>query len=102
VDFAKSSLVDLQFVIGTANTAEVIVFSLEDKDGTIHSWNIPLAGQSPGQLLRYRLNLGKAEKEDNAGKTQGLNLKKVSKWEIKGNWADPNVEVLLVKLTAGK
>jgi len=100
VQFGKASVVDLQFVIGNANQTEALSFSLEDKDGSEQTWTIPLAGKPQGQLLKQRLDLGKSDNEQKAGTTPGMNLKKIGTWQVKGNWSDAKVEVLLVKLTA--
>ena len=100
VQFGKASVVDLQFVIGNANQTEALSFSLEDKDGSEWTWTIPLAGKPHGQLLGQRLDLGKSESEQKAGTTPGMNLKKIGTWQVRGNYSDAKVEVLLVKLTA--
>ena len=102
VDFGKSSAVNLQLIIGNANSSGGISLSIEDRDGTEQSWNISLEGKPRGQPLRFPLDLTKSSSESKPGKTPGLNLKKVAVWQMKGNWTDPNVEVLLVKLTASK
>ncbi|MEO6003763.1 MAG: hypothetical protein ABIZ04_09810 [Opitutus sp.] len=97
----KSALVDLQFVIGNGNKAAAINLSLEDRDGTEQSWAVPLEGAA-GQLVRVRLDLSKPTTETKPGTTAGLNLKKLNTWQIRGDWSDRVVEVLLVKLTAAK
>lgn len=102
VPFAKFPVVDLQFVIGNANRTGAMVFSVEDNDGTQQAWTIPLAGKPSGQPLRHRLDLTKSDREDQAGKTPGMNFKKIRTWQVKGDWSDSKVEVLLIKLTAEK
>ena len=102
VEFGKFPVVDLQFLIGNANQAQALSFSLEDKDGSEQTWTISLAGKPRGQLLQHRLDLGRPESEPKPGTTPGMNLKKIAAWQVKGNWTDSNVEVLLVKLTAQK
>ncbi len=102
VEFGKFPVVDLQFVIGNANKAQALSFSLEDRDGTEQTWAISIAGKPRGQLLRQRFDLRTPDHEQKPGKTPGMNLKKVLTWQVRGDWTDPNVEVLLVKLTAEK
>lgn len=89
----------LHFVIGNANRAKAVAFGLEDRDGTEQTWVISLAGLPPGRELAQRLDLSNPTREDKPGKKPGLNLKKISTWQLKGDWTDANVEVLFIKLT---
>ena len=98
----KTTVVELEFVIGNANQSAAINFSLEDRDGTEQSWTIPLSGKPSGQVLRQKFDLGKSDAEPKPGKTSGMNLKKITTWQVRGNWTDSKVEVLLVKLTQEK
>jgi hypothetical protein len=102
VQFGKHPTVDLHFVIGNANQAQTVNFSLEDKDGTEQTWIISLVGKPRGQPLRQLLDLGKADGEIKPGKTPGMNLKKMATWQVRGDYSDAKVELLLVKLTAQK
>lgn len=102
VKFDKTPLVDLSFVIGTANHATSLTFALTDKDGTEHQWSISLAGKSPGQEIRTRLDLTKRDSEQKPGTVPGLDLKKITTWQVRGDYSAPNVEVLLLKLTGPK
>lgn len=102
VEFDKTNYALLVFVIGNANNAKSIVFLLEDTDGTEHSWTIPIEGLAKGHEQRFPIDLTKPSSEGKPGKKPGLNLKKISTWQIKGDWSEPNTEVLLVKLVAPK
>lgn len=100
MDIDKTSTVELVLVIGNANKATSINFSLEDKDGTEQQWNISFAGLNKGQQYRIPLDLTKCSQEVKPGKTPGMNFKKLQAWQIKGDYSIPNVEVLLIKLVA--
>lgn len=102
VEFSKSAFIDLQIIIGNANKSEALNFSIEDKDGSEQTWTIPLKGKPTGQLLHHRLDITKPDSEPKPGKTPGMNFKKISTWQVRGNYADPSVEVLLVKLSGEK
>ena len=102
LSFEKPTTIELEFVIGNANASPAINFSLEDRDGTEQSWTIALSGKPSGQVLRQKIDLAKSDTESKPGKTAGLNLKKLSSWQVRGNWSDSKVEVLLVKLTQQK
>lgn len=98
VDFSKSSTIELYFVIGNANRATTLWFSMEDKDGTEQTWTIPLAEFPPGQSVHASLDLNKCSSEQKPGKNPGMNLKKINTWQVKGDFTAQNVEILLVKL----
>lgn len=102
VKFDKTPVVELVFVIGTANQAKGLSMALTDKDGTEHQWQIPFAGKSPGQTVHHKMDLTKRDQELKPGKTPGLDLKKIVGWQVRGDSSAPNVEVLLVKLTGQK
>lgn len=102
VKFDKTPQVELWIVIGNANKAKSMTFALTDRDGTENQWNLPFAGRATGQLLRYPIDLTKADGEQKPGKTAGLDLKKIASWQVRGDFTDPSIEVLLVKLTGAK
>ena len=94
----KTPQVDLEVIIGNANQASAISFGLTDKDGTEQTWQVPIAGLARGTPQRIRLDLTKPSSEQKPGKTPGMNLKKLSVWQVRGDYTDPKVEVLLVQL----
>jgi hypothetical protein len=102
VRFDKTPVVDLHFIIGNANQAKAISFSLTDKDGTEQTWQIPLAGLPPGTDQRARLDLNKSSIEQKPGTTPGMDLRKILTWQVRGDYTDPKVEVLLIQLTGQK
>jgi hypothetical protein len=102
VRFDKTPLVDLHFIIGNANHAKAISFGLTDKDGTEQTWQIPIAGLPPGTNQLVRLDLTKQSSEQKPGKTPGMDLRKILTWQVRGDYTDPNVEVLLVQLVGQK
>ncbi len=77
VDFAGSRVLELRYVVGNGNRAGTFSFYLEDKDGTKVAWNLSLADKPVGRELRQRIDLGKPDYTESAGKTPGLNLKKI-------------------------
>ena len=100
VDFSKKTAVELYFVIGNANKATNLWFSLEDKDGTEQTWTVLLAEFRPGQIVHASLDLSKCSSEQKPGKTPGMNFKKINTWQLKGDFSAPNVEILLIKLSS--
>ena len=98
VDFSKETSVELHFIIGNANHAANLTFSLEDKDETEQAWTIRLTDFPVGRPVQIILDLGKPTSEPKPGKTAGLNLKKINTWQVKGDFTSPNLEILLVKL----
>lgn len=90
--------VDLVVVVGNENHAKSLNFLLQDKDGTGHVWDLPLADKPHGPDIRFRLVLDKPDRVENAGKTPGLNTKKIAVWQLRGDNSDPNVEVMAIKL----
>jgi hypothetical protein len=98
----KNPVVHLHFVIGNANQANAINFSLTDKDGTEHNWPVSLAGLPKGTEQRLRLDLAAAGSEQKPGKTSGLDLGRLESWQIRGDWGSSPVEVLVMKLVAEK
>lgn len=98
ISFHKHPLVRLHYLIGNENKAQSVVFALEDGDGTAQVWTIPLAGLERGREFGFRLDLAKPTREDAPGKKPGLDLKRIDKWEVKGDWSDPAVEVLFIAL----
>jgi len=102
VRFDQTPVVDLYFVIGNANQAKAISFGLTDRDGTEQTWQIPIAGLPKGAELHARLDLTKCSSEQKPGKTPGMDLKKILTWQVRGDYTDPKVEVLLVRLAGQK
>lgn len=102
IRFDQTPVVDLYFVIGNANQAKAISFSLTDKDGTEQTWQIPIDTLPKGKDLQVRLDLTKCSSQQQPGKTPGMDLKKISSWQFRGDYTDPKVEVLLVRLTGQK
>ena len=102
VRFDQTPLVDLYFVIGNANLAKAISFGLTDKDGTEQTWQIPIDGLPKGANQHVRLDLTKPSSEQKPGKTPGMDLKKILTLQLRGDYTDPKVEVLLVRLVGQK
>lgn len=94
----KTPQVDLEVIIGNANQATAISFGLTDKDGTEQTWQVPLEGLPHGAPQRIRLDLTKPSSEQKPGKTPGMDLRKLSVWQVRGDYTDRRVEVLLVRL----
>jgi hypothetical protein len=88
--------------VGNANKANAISFGLTDKDGTEQTWQIPIGTLPKGTDQRVRLDLNKPSSEQKPGKTPGMDLKKILTWQIRGDFTDPKVEVLLVQLVGQK
>ena len=102
VRFDQTPVVDLYFVIGNANLAKVINFGLIDKDGTEQTWQIPIDGLPKGKDQHVRLDLTKSSSEQKPGKTPGMDLKKILTWQLRGDYTDAKIEVLLVRLAGQK
>jgi hypothetical protein len=102
VRFDKTPQVNLHFIIGNANHAKAISFGLTDKDGTEQTWQIPIAGLPVGTNQLVRLDLTKHSSEQKPGKTPGMDLRKILTWQVRGDYTDPNDEVLLVQLVGRK
>lgn len=102
VRFDKTPVVELVLVIGNANNANAISFGLTDRDGTEQTWQIPLAGLPKGLDQRIRLDLTKPSSEQKPGDKPGMDLKRLSVWQVRGDFTAPNVEVLLVQLVGLK
>lgn len=102
VKFDKSAAVDLVFIIGTQNRAPGITFALTDKDGTEHQWNVSFAEKSPGPEYRQRITLAQKDQELKPGKTPGLDVKRIASWQVRGNFQDGPVEVMLRKLVTAE
>lgn len=98
----KTPVVHLLFVVGNANQANAINFSLTDKDGTEQAWPVPLAGVAKGTEQRLRLDLARPGSEPKPGKKPGLDLGRLESWQIRGDWGTAPVEVLVQKLVVEK
>lgn len=101
-DFRRAASLVLFFSIGNANRAQGLALSIKDSDGTEYVWNIRLAERPAGQPLRLRLHVEKPDSVQSPGKKAGLDLKRIETWQIRGDWQDAPVEVLLIKLAAEK
>lgn len=98
----KTPLVDLILVIGNGNKATALSFGLTDKDGTEQTWQIPIGGLPKGSFQKVRLDLNQASSEQKPGKKPGMDLKKLETWQVRGDFTDPKVDVLLVQLVGQK
>lgn len=98
----KTPVIDIVYLIGNANQAGSLNFSLTDKDGTEQSWQIPVAGLAKGTEQRLRLDLATAGSQQKPGKTPGMDLKRLDSWQVRGDWTGSGVEVLLIKVVAQK
>lgn len=98
----KTPVIDILYLIGNANQAGSLNFSLTDRDGTEQSWSIPLSGLAKGADQRLRLDLTKPGSEQKPGKKPGLDLAKLDSWQVRGDWGGAAVEVLLVKVIGQK
>lgn len=98
--FGKNPAIQIVFTIGNGNQAKAFQFSLEDKDGTIFNWTIPLENAPRGKELHYKIDVSKngTPDKDKPGKKPGLDLNKIHAWQIKGDWQDGAVEVLYSKV----
>jgi len=101
-DFGGLRAVEIFLVIGNANQARTLGFGLADKDGTDWGWNLSLEDKPHGAVLAYRLDLAKPDYENKPGKTKGLNLDKLTSWQVRGDFSAPNVEVLLIRMSGVK
>jgi len=100
LDFGKNTHARFEVVIGGRNQAANITFALVDSDGTDASWDIPLKDQPTGQPVAYLLDMTKPSREDKPGKKPGINLKKLKSWQLRGNFQDLPVELLVIKLVS--
>jgi hypothetical protein len=100
VKFNRTGAIELMYLIGNDNQARSINFALVDNDGTEHQWSLPLEGKGKGRHLFHRMELAAPTNESKPGKKPGLDLKKIVTWQIRGDYSEPNVEVLLIKLSA--
>lgn len=100
--FKNFKALEVEFVIGNANQTQAINFALVDTDGTEQSWTIQTTGKPTGLPIRQHIDLAKCDNEAKPGSKPGLNLKKIDSWQIRGNWQDPKVEILLIKVVGVK
>lgn len=89
-----------EYAILPRNESESITVSMVDSDGTEVSWYIGLKDRPRGVPLSSTLDLTKPDKEDKPGKKPGFDKTKTKTWQIKGNWQDPKVELVLIRLSA--
>jgi hypothetical protein len=88
------------FIIGNTNEADAFSLALVDSDGSEHSFRIPLAGMQTGQVLTAVLQLTKSKQVDKPGAQPGLDLKKLKSWQVKGDFGDKPVEVMVQRILA--
>jgi len=100
LDFRKHAKARIIYIVGNRNQASSFGFSMVDRDGTDAAWDIPLAGIAPGTPVAALVDLSKPSRTEKPGKEAGLNLKKLDSWQIKGNYQDKPVEVLILKIIA--
>jgi hypothetical protein len=98
----KTPILEINYLIGNANQAGAINFSLTDRDGTEQNWSVPLTGLAKGIDQRFRIDLTKPSHEAKPGKTAGLDLAKLESWQVRGDWSAAPVEVLLLRVLAIK
>lgn len=98
VKFDRTSGLDFIYLIGNANKAAAINFAMTDDDGTEFQWTIPLSGKPTGHPLVQHFDLAKPDNQPNAGKIPGMNLKRITSWQVRGDFQEPKVEVLLIKV----
>ncbi|MBE2214481.1 MAG: hypothetical protein IAE82_11470 [Opitutaceae bacterium] len=90
----------IEFIIGNRNESESFTLSMVDADGTDVSWYINLKDKPRGVAITMPLDLAKPDMEDKPGKKPGFDKTKTKSWQIKGNWQEPKLEVLLVRISA--
>ncbi|MEJ1972007.1 MAG: hypothetical protein WDM96_05850 [Lacunisphaera sp.] len=100
LDFGQHTKAHVYFVVGNGNRAAAFNLTLEDSDGTNQVWDIPLVNVPKGSLLAVAVDLAHPTRQDNPGKKAGLNFGKLASWQIKGDYQDAPLEVMLIKITA--
>lgn len=100
LDFRKHTRARINLIIGNRNRAGSFGFSLVDTDGTDQSWDISLKDQPVGRPLNLLVDLTKPSGENKPGRKPGLNLAKLASWQIRGNFQDEPIEILVLKITA--
>ncbi len=88
----------LEVVLGNQNRSAGFSLALTDADGTEASWNLALGGKPVGTGLIFRINLAKCDKEDKPGKVPGLDIAKIKKWQVRGNWQSDFNELLVARM----
>lgn len=101
-DFGGLKAIEIFLVIGNGNQARKLGFGLADKDGTDWGWDLELEGKPRGAVLAYRIDLAKPDAENKPGKTKGINLDKLTSWQVRGDFSEPRVEVLLIRMSGLK
>lgn len=98
--FGKSTQCLIEYAIGARNESDSFTFSMVDSDGTDVSWFIGLKDKPRGVPLSITLDLTKPDHEDKPGKKPGFDPTKVKTWQFKGNWQEPKIEVVFIRLSA--
>lgn len=100
LDFTKHTKARITFMIGNRNVAKSFTFSLVDRDGTDQAFEVSLGGRSIGVETRATVDFTQPTREEKAGKTPGLDLKKLKSWQLKGNFTTDAVELLFLRVDA--
>lgn len=90
----------MEYAIGVRNESESFTITMVDSDGTDVSWFVSLKDKPRGVPLSVTLDLAKPDKEDKPGKKPGFDKTKTKTWQIKGNWQEPKIELVLIRLSA--
>jgi len=90
----------IEYAVGARNESESFTVSMVDSDGTEVSWFIGLKDKPRGVPVASTLDLATPDKEDKPGKKPGFDKTKTKTWQIKGNWQEPKLELVLIKLSA--
>lgn len=89
----------LEYAVGARNESDSFTVSMVDSDGTDVSWYIGIKDKPRGVPLTITLDLAKPDKEDKPGKKPGFDKTKTKTWQIKGNWQDAKIEVVVIRLS---
>jgi len=90
----------IEYAIGARNESESFTVSMVDSDGTEVSWYIGLKDRARGVPLSSTLDLTKPDQEDKPGKKPGFDKTRTKTWQIKGNWQDARIELVVIRLSA--
>ena len=102
IGVGKNKSIRVTYIVGNGNQATSFTFTLIDRDGTECSWDVPLQGQPKGSIVNCALDLTNPDRTTKPGKTPGLNLQKLSTWQITGNYQEAPIEVMIQKVWAIK
>ena len=99
-DFGKHTKARISFVLSSRSRAKSFSFTLVDRDGTDQSFYVPLENLARGVELAVIVDLTKPSKENNPGRTPGLNLKKLKTWQLGGDYQEEPIEILFLRVMA--